>query len=284
VAPEDPPGDVPRPPQPLVEEHAPSPSSTSAVSAEAPTLLVVDDNADVRAFLQRELREQFQVETAADGTAALNRMRTAAPDVVVSDVMMPGMDGFALCEAIKSDDDLRAIPVVLLTARAEVEDALQGLGQGADDYVTKPFDVRELNRRIERLLEVRQLLQDEYAKVVHIDDVDLQVSEEEAAFVEAVLKTIYASLDDPDLTVDRLADAVALSRRQLSRRLREAIDESPAALIRRLRLEQAARCLTDDDRPRISDLAYAVGYRSVSHFSTAFKKHFGCPPSEYGDQ
>jgi len=257
-------------------EEEPTPS-------DAPTLLVVDDNADVRALLRRELSDRFRIKTTATGTDALKQMRADPPALVVSDVMMPEMDGFELCEAVKSDDDLHTIPVLLLTARAEVEDTVDGLACGADDYLTKPFDVRELEQRLQRLLDLRHTLQSEYAQTVHVDELDLQVDEEETTFVDEVLTTIYASIDDPELTVDRLADAVALSRRQLTRRLRDAIDESPAALIRRLRLERAADALDDEDPPRIADLAYAVGFRTPSHFSKAFKKQFGCPPSRYPD-
>jgi YesN/AraC family two-component response regulator len=210
-------------------------------------------------------------------------MHTSPPDVLVSDVMMPEMDGFALCEAVKADDDLRTIPVLLLTARAEVDDTVEGLQCGADDYLTKPFDVRELRERVDRLLKMRDTLQNEYAQIVRIDAAGVEVDDKHASFVEAVLTAIHASIDDPDFTVDRLADAVALGRRQLTRRLRDAMDETPAALIRRIRLEQAADQLETADTPRIADIAYAVGFRTVSHFSKAFKKHFGCPPSRYPD-
>lgn len=263
------------------------PESASAsepdATEEAPTLLVVDDNADVCSFLRRELGDSYAVETAATGTEALDRICESAPDVVVSDVMMPEMDGFELCEAIKTNEDLHTIPVLLLTARAEADDAVEGLEHGADDYVTKPFDVRELEQRIERLLETRTTLRSVHEQIVHVEEADLEVTDDQAAFVESVLSAIHDSIDDPELTVDRLAEAVALSRRQLTRRLRDATGESPAAFIRRIRLEQAADRLTDTDAPRIGDVAYAVGFRTGSHFSKAFKKHFGCPPSEYPD-
>ena len=271
----------------MTADPPPSVSTTDAPSAEegdAPTLLVVDDNADVRSFLRRELGDAYEITTAGTGTEALDRMRDAPPDVVVSDVMMPEMDGFALCEAIKANDDLCTIPVLLLTARAEVDDTVEGLECGADDYLTKPFDVRELKTRVGRLLEARATLRSEYEQIVRLDDVDLEVPDAEAAFVEAVLTAVRASIDDPDFTVDRLADAVALSRRQLTRRLREATGESPADFIRRFRLERAADRLASSENVRIADIAYAVGFRTVSHFSKAFKKHFGCPPSQYPDE
>ena len=272
-------GSAPSPPP----ANGPTPAGDGAAPADAPTLLVVDDNPDVRTFLRRALDDRFRIETAATGTDALEQMRAGPPDAVVSDVMMPEMDGFELCEAVKSDDDLRTIPVLLLTARAEVADTVDGLACGADDYLTKPFDVRELAQRIDRLLAVRETLRGEYAQTVQVDAVDLPVDGGEAAFVKKVLSAIHAAIDDPELTVDRLADTVALSRRQLTRRLRDAVDESPAALIRRLRLERAAEALDDEDPPRIADLAYAVGFRTPSHFSRTFKKHFGCPPSRYPD-
>ena len=271
-------------PPPSASPSLPSTSTDGRAPSDAPGVLAVDDNPDVRAFLQRGLGTRFRVETAATGEEALSRMRSSPPDIVVSDVMMPDMDGFALCEAIKSDEDLHTIPVLLVTARADAEATIDGLRHGADDYVTKPFDIRELSERIGRLVEMRETLRSEYGKTVHIEEASLQVAEEDRAFVESVLTVIHESIDDPDLTVDRLADAVALSRRQLTRRLRETIDEPPAALIRRLRLEQAASRLDAPDSPRISDLAYAVGFRTASHFSKAFKKHFGCPPSQYPDE
>jgi signal transduction histidine kinase/DNA-binding response OmpR family regulator/streptogramin lyase len=270
-----------------IEDASVSESSPTRVpdgTGEAPTLLVVDDNADVCAFLRRELGDAYAIDTAATGTEALDQMRASAPDAVVSDVMMAEMDGFELCKAIKADEELRTIPVLLLTARAEADDAVEGLECGADDYLTKPFDVRELRQRIGRLLEVRSTLQSEYEQTVRVEQVGLVVPATEAAFVDAVLTAITEAIDDPDFTVDRLADAVALSRRQLTRRLREATDESPAALIRRVRLERAATHLEDTKKARIADVAYAVGFRTVSHFSRAFKKHFGCPPSQYPDE
>lgn len=259
-------------------------SSSTNVVGEAPVLLVVDDNADVRSFLRRELGDAYEIETVDTGAEALDRIRASAPDVVVSDVMMPEMDGFALCEAIKTDDDLHTVPILLLTARAEVDDAVEGLECGADDYLTKPFDVRELRMRVRRLLEARATLRSEYEQIVHLDEVDLEVPDAEAAFVEAVLTAVRESIDDPGFTVDCLAEAVALSRRQLTRRLREAVGESPADFIRCFRLERAADRLDASDNPRISDVAYAVGFRTVSHFSKAFRKHFGCSPSQYPDE
>lgn len=264
------------------EEAAEPMSGTAAQSrAQLPTLLVVEDNADMRAYLRRHLSGDYDIIEAEDGEAGLQTAREHEPDLIVSDVMMPRASGTALCEAIKSDEDLRATPVVLLTAKAASSDAIEGLEHGADDYLTKPFDIGELRARIERLLSERQRLRDRFSETVQIEPTGETTSADNAPFLAEVRSVVEARLGDPQFGAGDLAAEMALSQRQLTRRLKETTGETPAALIRRLRLERAAQLL--EEGRTVSETAYAVGYNSPSHFAKAFRKHFGCAPSEYGD-
>ena len=252
--------------------------------AEGATVLVVEDNAEMRAYLRDQLSEQWTVRTAPDGEAGWTTLQEQPPDLVVSDVMMPHLDGLSLCERIKTHEVHSSIPVVLLTARASDEDTLAGLDQGADDYIVKPFDVRELKQRIANHLAAREHLRKQYQQEVRIEPTGAVADEDDVPFLETVLATVDRHIDDPDFTVDHLADAVALSRRQLSRRLKETVGETPAAFIRSQRMEHAQTLLIDDGPGTIAEVGYRVGFRSASHFSKTFRKVVGCSPSKYRDQ
>jgi signal transduction histidine kinase/DNA-binding response OmpR family regulator/streptogramin lyase len=265
--------------QPGSKTHAPVAEETGGSSA-SPTLLIVEDNADMRAYLRRHLSADYTVIEADNGEAGLRAAREHEPDLIVSDVMMPEMTGTALCEAIKADEALQTIPVVLLTAKATSSDAIEGLERGADDYISKPFDIDELRARIDRLLSARRQLRDKFSEIVQVQPTGATTSEDERPFLEEVLTVVEAHLGDAQFGAGDLASEMALSQRQLTRRVKEATDETPAALIRRLRLERAAQLL-EEERHTVSEAAYAVGYDSPSHFAKAFRKHFGCAPSEY---
>ena len=249
--------------------------------AEQATVLVVEDNAEMRAYLRDHLSETWTVRTAVDGEAGWRAFQEEPPDLVVSDIMMPRLDGLSLCERIKDADAYSGIPVLLLTARASDDDTLAGLDQGADDYIVKPFDVRELKQRIANHLAAREHLRQQYQQEVRIEPTGTVAEEDDVPFLETVLDTIDRHINDPDFTVDQLADAVALSRRQLSRRLKETVGETPAAFIRSQRIKHAQTLLTDDGPDTIAEVAYRVGFRSASHFSKTFRKIAGASPSAY---
>ncbi|MFB6231972.1 MAG: ATP-binding protein, partial [Salinibacter sp.] len=250
------------------------------VGEETATVLVVEDNAEMRAYLREQLSAHWHVREASDGNEGWQAVQEDAPDLVLSDVMMPEVDGFELCEKIKGDPALRDTPVLLLTARAETEGAIEGLDCGADDYLSKPFDVTELRQRIENHLAAREHLRDQYRQEVRLESMERVVEEEHVSFLETVTETVEAHLGDPEFSVDRLAEAVALSRRQLTRRMKEAIGQTPAAFIRARRIDQAKQLLAGEAET-VAEVAYAVGFRSPSAFSKAFRKHVGHPPSEH---
>ncbi len=273
----------------------------SDADSDRTTVLVVEDHADVRAYVRRHLEPDYRVIDAADGEAGLAAARERLPDLVVSDVMMPKMDGIALCRALKADADTDFIPVVLLTAKAAPEDKLHGLRELCDDYLTKPFDPAELRARIDNLIRVRQQLRERF----QVEGVALAVGEPAAvppealgdssppppsegplstpsadAFFEQVRGAIEDHLDDETFTVERLAEAVGYSRGHLHRQSKAMLDQTPSDLIRTLRLDRAAELLASQ-AGTVSEVAYAVGFKSLAHFSNRFTEEFGCRPSAY---
>ena len=259
-------------------------------------VLVADDNADIRAYLRRHLEAAgYRVDEAADGADALAQARARLPDLVVSDVMMPGLDGLGLCRALRADPETDFVPVLLLTARADPEDRLDGLAELCDDYLTKPFDARELVARVGNLIALRRRLRDRYA-AVRLGPPDAPdgaggdgaggdgeraaavLESADARFLAAVRAAVEARLGDEYFGVDALAADVGLSRGHLHRRLTALGQPTPSDFLRMTRLDHAAWML----RARagtVSEVAYAVGYRSVAHFSNAFLAYAGVRPS-----
>ncbi|MEO0559934.1 MAG: response regulator, partial [Bacteroidota bacterium] len=262
-----------------LEEQAVS-SPQGVADDDRPMVLLVEDNADLRAFVRGHLAERYRVVEAADGRAGLEAAREHGPDLVLSDVMMPEMDGITLTRAIKADDRLGDTPVVLLTARADEDSILDGLGAGADDYLSKPFSPAELLARVDNFVTARREMRERYSDELVIGASQITVSSAEAAFLEQVRDVVEDGLDIASFGVEALAEAVGLSRRQLGRRMRDALDTSPSAFIRERRLTRAAQLLSQE-AGTVSEVAYAVGYRDPEHFSKQFRKRFGTAPSTY---
>ncbi|HEX6053932.1 MAG TPA: two-component regulator propeller domain-containing protein, partial [Gemmatimonadaceae bacterium] len=273
---------VPAPANGAAESSAPS--NAAPTDEDVTTVLVVDDNAEIRAYVRQHLAPRYRVLEAVNGEEGLALARRSLPDLVLSDVMMPVMDGYALCRALKSHSDTDFIPVILLTARAETEDRLAGLHEQADDYLTKPFDVRELLARVGNIVGMRRRLRERFAGArLTIHPAPVSVAPADAKFIDQVRTAIEAHLGDETYTVERLASDVAQSRGNLHRRLRELIGESPSDLIRRMRLERAAELL-ESGAGSVAEVAYAVGFKSVAHFSNAFNDQHGVRPSGWRDR
>ena len=266
-------------------DSAPEPEEpTFAPDDDITTVLVVDDHPEIRSYVSRHLRAArdgrapYRIVEACDGAEGLAMARALLPDLVVSDVMMPKVDGVELCRTLKADADTDFIPVVLLTAKAGEEATLAGLGVGADDYVTKPFNVRELAARVDNLIDGRRKLRDRLAddpgpRPPMPDGLDTDT----AAFLQSVHQAVEAGLADEDFGVDALAEAVGVSRSVLYRRF-QPLDETPNAFLRAARLERADRLLRER-AGGVGEVAYAVGFKSVAHFSRAFREVHGVPPS-----
>ncbi len=281
VAPWRPPATVPAKPVPAPGAAAEAPAGPQA---DKTTVLVIDDQADIRMFIRGHLEPRYRVAEAADGAAGLAAARELLPDLVVSDVMMPKMDGFALCRALKQDPELDWVPVVLLTARAALDDKLAGLDGGADAYLTKPCDARELVARVDNLIASRRQLERRLASRRSRPSLPLapgaQVVNGDRDWLEEVAAAIETGLDEETFGVEILAERLAVHRTQLFRRLRELTGLSPARLILRRRLERAAALLAKDGAT-VSEAAYASGFHSVAHFSRRFHELYGQTPSAW---
>jgi signal transduction histidine kinase/ligand-binding sensor domain-containing protein/DNA-binding response OmpR family regulator len=250
------------------------------------TLLIVDDSADMRAYVRSHFESRYSVLEAADGEAGIERAKSLLPDLVISDVMMPGVDGNTLCRTLKSDAETDFIPIILLTALASTENRVAGLVGGADDYLAKPFEMRELEARIENLIATRRRLRERFAaEAVNLPSPSQEpaLGSADQAFVDRLYATIAAHLAEPEFGVAELAEQVFLDRSHLFRRTRELVGETPSDLLRRLRLERAAQLLKEG-AGNVAEVAYAVGFQSLSHFSRSFRDAHGVSPSAYRDR
>jgi CheY-like chemotaxis protein len=272
-------------PEPVwIAEEAPGGDTGSSDGTVArngkPTVVIVEDNADVREFLIEHLAESYETVEAVDGADGLEKVHQASPDLVLADVMMPRMDGYQLCKAIKTDDRFNHIPVVLLTARASEDAEIEGLEAGADDYIYKPFSADALMARMENLIEIRNLLRRRFGGEVTIKSTGATVESADAVFLEQVRDAAEAHLGDSSFTVEWLADEVGVSARQLRRKLRDLLNLSPGGYLRMLRLERAAQLL-EQRAGNVSEVAYQVGFNDPRYFSRLFSQTFGVPPSSY---
>lgn len=246
----------------------------------APVVLVAEDNLDVAAVLRRHLAPRVRLLEARDGTTALALARTHAPDLILSDVVMPELDGFGLLEAVRADSRLAETPFVVLSARASGEDRLHGLRLGADDYITKPFRGPELVLRIENLVRSRRQLRETYATQVFLGGHSEPVTSADAAWMAKVYEAIAAHLADDSFTVGALAREAGVSESQLKRKLRALADTTPVELIRDVRLDRAAVLLAGE-AGTVGEVAAAVGFGSPSYFAKCFRARFGVAPSVY---
>jgi len=248
-------------------------------------ILIVDDEDDIRSYLRDQLSDRYRVSEAANGREALKLILQDKPHMVISDVMMPEMDGIALTKKIKSNININHIPVILLTAKASDEDKAEGLETGADAYVSKPFNIDLLKVRISNLLENRERLEhktaDEPANKAMIKPVILRSSDQ--ILYEKVIKLINENISDPDLNVEFLANGVGMSRVHMHRKLKELTNQSARDFIRTIRLKQAADLLTGQ-KLTVSEVVYALGFTNLSHFSNSFREFYGISPREYAEK
>lgn len=247
-----------------------------------PLVLVVEDNPEIRGLIVGHLRPHYRVVEAEEGAAALRLAREHRPALVVSDVLMPGVDGLALCRRIKADDRLGDTPVILLTARASSDDRLEALGTGADDFLTKPFSAAELLARAENLVRSRSALRDRYSEEVVLPTTGRAVPSADAAFLEGVYAAVDAHLPEEGFTVGELAAEVGLSESTLKRRLRPLVGMPPVEFIRQRRLERGAALLLGR-AGTVGEVAAQVGFGSPSYFARCFRERYGVAPSGYAE-
>ena len=244
-----------------------------------PILLIIEDNVDVTYYLQNCLEDQYQILTRRDGKSGVEKALEVLPDIIISDVMMPEMDGFEVCKILKADERSSHIPIILLTAKARPQDKLEGLTQGADAYLTKPFEKSELIVRLSNLTMVRQKLQEKYSSnlITSRHNINLPKSKEDS-FVQKMENIILKNLDDDEFSIDEFARNLFLSRSQVHRKVKALTGMSTAIYIRSIRLQKAKELIQSTELS-ISEIAYKVGFKSPVYFSQVFKETFKKSPN-----
>ncbi len=246
------------------------------------TIIIAEDDDEIREYLTKELSESYEIHSCTNGREALAEVYRTQPDIVISDVMMPEMDGNTLCTQLKLNPQTNHLPVILLTAKNRDEDKLEGLETGADAYIVKPFNMDILRRTIANLINARALLRQKYGRTDQLEDQmeEVKVKSPDEKLLDRIMKTINKQLNNSDLSVDMIADEVGISRVHLHRKMKELTGQTPHDFIRTLRLKQAANLLTTQNM-NITEVVYACGFSNPTSFSTLFKSVYGMSPREY---
>ena len=266
----------------LPADRVPSPSNASPENV----LLIIDDNDDIRAYLRAVFGKEYQIVEAEDGQQGLERATELTPNLVICDLMMPRLDGFGFCQALKTQEATSHIPVVMLTAKATVQDRIEGFELGADEYLTKPFNADEIRVRVRNLLDKQERLRQYFGKqpvsapIVSVADDTTPVLSREAIFLQKARQMVDAHYADSNFGVDQLSAAMNLSPSQLLRKLKALTGLTAVEFLRQYRLERAATLLTSR-AGTVSEIAYRVGFESLSYFTRTFQEQYGVLPSEY---
>ena len=245
-------------------------------------IVIVEDEEDIQDYLKAQLASDFKIRTYPNGKVALNEILKNKPDLIISDVMMPEMDGTTLCTKLKTNINTNDVPIILLTAKSREEDQLEGLQTGADAYILKPFNMDILRRTIINLLTMRRTLKNKFtgkeSQEEKVEQRKIQTPDD--ALMQRVMEVINENIGDSDLSVDMIAQKVGISRVHLHRKMKELTNQTPHSFIRNIRLQQAAKLLKDG-KQSITDVMYICGFSNSASFSTMFKNLYGCSPREY---
>lgn len=249
-------------------------------SSQKEHLLIVEDNDDLKTFLQQSLQREYQISLAKNGEEAWNIIQNIIPDLVISDVMMPVMDGFELCRLIKSTYETSHIPVMLLTALSEKSQQLHGLGLGADEYLTKPFDMTLLRQRISNIIQNRKVIREKALRLISDDGSGpIYLNELNNKFVKKAVSIVHTNIDNPQFDKETFASEMNVSTSLLYKKLKSLTDLPPSDFIKSIRMNHALKLLQSGKYP-VSEVSILCGFSSAKYFSTTFKKHFGKPPSK----
>lgn len=244
------------------------------------TLLIVEDNSELRNYLRDELKDRYKVLIAKNGREGLKIAKDALPDIILTDVIMPEMDGFVFCKKIKEDLRTSHIPLLMLTAKTKIDDRIEGIGFGADAYMAKPFDLRLLKLRLNQIVTSRQLIFDKYFGAISGTNDNANASSLDKDFIQKVLSYVGENMSDSDLSVELLASQLNLSRSQLYRKIKTLTGQTVNEFLRIVRLQKARQIIETENDVNISDVCYNVGFSSPSYFTKCFKAHFGVLPTD----
>jgi signal transduction histidine kinase/ligand-binding sensor domain-containing protein/DNA-binding response OmpR family regulator len=249
---------------------------------EVPLILLVEDNDDMRKYLRERLQRSYHIIEAVNGAEGLKTGTNRMPDLIISDVLMPKMNGIEMCRALKNDVQTSHIPIILLTAQADSTNKIEGLETGADDYVSKPFDSNELEVRVKNLIKSREMLIERYTRSnkLVLEPKEITITPLDEIFIKKVLESIEANISDPEFRVEDLGKDVGMSRMPLYKKIKALTGQTAVEFVRTIRLKRAAQLLKQQQLT-VSEVTYDVGFNDLQYFRTCFKKQFGVSPSEY---
>jgi signal transduction histidine kinase/ligand-binding sensor domain-containing protein/DNA-binding response OmpR family regulator len=285
-------GSEPTPEKPSIEAEPDVPSVLSDPAEElqlpkgslpSRIMLIVEDNHDVRFFIRTHFESDYQVVESVNGKEGWQLILNTIPDVVISDIMMPGIDGNELCKRIKKDERTSHIPVILLTALSSREGRLNGLDAGADDYITKPFDVAILRAKVENLLSTRRSLKEKYTGELVLKPKNIIISSPDERFLQKSIEIVEKYMSEPEFTIEQFASELGVSRMQLYRKMEALTDMTVKEFIRNIRLKRATQLLVQGTM-NVSEVAFNVGFNDLSHFRKCFRQEFGMSASEYAEK
>ncbi len=244
---------------------------------------MADDNNDFRNFLKEQLSEEYQVFDAPDGEAAEKLAAEQNPDLIISDVMMPNVDGIELCRRIKTNMETSHIPIILLTARTSDDLKINGYSVGADSYMAKPFNMDMLRVRIRKLIEKQEMRKKDFQRSVEVNPASITITSLDEQIIKRALGCIENNMDNTSYNVEALSSDMGMSRMNLYRKLQSITGQTPTEFIRTIRLKRAAQLL-ESSQLTISEVADRVGFSSSSYFSKCFKEQFGMLPTQYQEE
>lgn len=259
------------------QEPAATPASIPKNGGDITTLLIVDDNSELRHFISLRLSSYYRIIEAVDGQQGMLKARQQLPDLIISDVMMPVMDGFTMAKNLKSEPMTQTIPIILLTAKSSKRETVEGLQTGADDYLTKPFDTSELIARITGLLQNRKRLRQDISTEYLAQKLSVTKN---TSFTEKIYIEVMSQIANPEFNIELLSNAMAMSRSSLNRKCQKEFERSANQYIVETRMQHAIKLLKEN-KYSISEIAYGTGYESLNYFSRSFKNHFGQSPSSF---
>ena len=247
----------------------------------SPSILIVEDNLDISFYISTLLKGKYHLNYASDGKEGIDKAKNYMPDLILTDLMMPGMDGYMLCHEIRQSEILNHIPIIIITAKSSDADRIRGLEEGADAYLIKPFNAEELLVRVEKLLEQRRQLRDKFSKALQEGSAqNVELSSRDRDFLNRLTSIIHSHLADKDLNADFIADKMRMSRTQLNRKIRSIADYTTTTYILQIRMEKAKRLLASTEQA-IGDIATTCGFEDTSYFTRVFKQMFNVTPSQY---
>ncbi|MEM9053243.1 MAG: tetratricopeptide repeat protein [Bacteroidota bacterium] len=244
------------------------------------TILIIEDNVDMRDFIRQQLIDEYRIIEAFNGQLGLEKARNHTPDLIITDLMMPQMDGMTLCKELKLNIHTSHIPIIMLTAKAGIENKIEGLETGADDYLTKPFNTLELQARVKNLTQQREKLRELFTKSRYVHPKEVTVNSMDEQFLQRVLDLFEENYADPEFGTSAMQESLAMSKAQLHRKFKAITSQTPGELLRNFRLKRAAQILKQDGE-NVTQVAYAVGFNNLSYFAKCFKSLFGVTPSVY---